>query len=192
MHFSSDEPHLPRAQLPPVVSAFPIGQYSCKGGKPTPYREQSALAKFPNWSVFQWGAPHGSQGRGTPPSRVGSSGLLIPATSTKLAHSHPHWSTQRSRRTTHFPTEGPLLIPHWLPSPSLKVTSWLFQKCLPCPPASSELLENALSVSLIWHLAGATLSCFFTLTAPSWLSFVSYCFWIPTHLSGSWRSVKSC
>lgn len=62
----------------------------------------------------------------------------------------------------------------------------------PLPTTSSELLENALSAPLIWHLAGDTLSCVFTLAAPSWLSFVSYCFWIPTHLSGSWHSVKTC
>lgn len=111
MHFSSDEPHLPRAQLPPVVGAFPVGQYSCKGGKPTLYTAQSALAKFPNWSVFQWGAPHGSQARGTPPSRVGSSGLLIPATSTKLAPSHqarpqPSTSVNSTFQTHHTLSHG--------------------------------------------------------------------------------------
>lgn len=156
------------------------------------YTEQSILAKFPDWSVLQWGAPHGLQVRCTPFSLIGSAIFLIPANSTKLAPSHPRWSPQHSRHTTHIPTERPLLTPYRLPSPSLKVISLLFQKCLPCPPASSEFLENALSVPLIWHLAGATLSCVFTLTTPSWLSFVSYCFWVPTHLFGSWRSVKSC
>lgn len=170
MHLSPDEPHLPRAQLPPVASALALGEHSRKDRQ---LHTQNGLFSQVSYLAC---LPSGSS-----PWLTGEMHTPLPEASTfQTHHAHPPGGPFAHTSPTAFP-----VFKGYLSSP-------LFQKCLLCPPPSSEFPENALSVPLLWHLAGATLGSFFTLTTPSWQSFVPYCFWIPTHLSGSWRSVESC
>lgn len=85
-------------------------------------------------------------------------------------------------------------MPHRLSSPSLKVTSQLFQKRFPCPPAPRTQLpplSPCRTPCLYYSLAPGSgyLELFLHTHTPSWLSFISYCFWIPTCLVWSWHPV---